>query len=444
MVLSALFALATVGSYASQPWSKTYSEAKDDAFNKVIGTADGGYAAIGYTGSSGNGTGDNSSCIWLIKTDPDGNQLWNKTYGSAGQDAGYGIVQTADGGYAIAGYTMPFSNGTMKTYLARTDASGNLLWDKTYGGNQQSGAYSLAKTSDGGFILTGFDYVNDSHGWDVSLIKTDATGNVMWAKTYGGPEKEAGHYVEQTGDGGYIITGYTKSFGNQGGNMFGVGAEDLWLIKTDASGNEQWNRTFGGMDYDDGFSVNQLAEGGYIVAGTTKSFYPNGNRKSAYDVNDTARAYLIRTDAKGNELWNKTFGGNTDTAIFSMDVMQDGYVLTGTTFTDKGDADIIVLKADLNGTGLWGYTYGGQQDDYGYSICQADGGFAIAGSTKSFGNDGTDGYIIRINEDGTMSTVAPGTQGQSSPMSKDIILLIAIIAFVGVAIFAIRKRIFNK
>jgi|SRR5271157_951937 len=448
LLLSSLLILVStvaIASSTSQPWSNTYGGQKDDSFNSVIQTSDGGYAAVGYTSPYAN----NTTTIYFVKTNANGTLQWNNTYGGEKEAVGYGVVQTSDGGYAIAGYDI-LNNSAMMAYLLRIDSNGNMLWNKTFGSDDQDGAYSIAKTSDGGFILTGFTYVYDSGGWDAFLIKTDAQGNVTWDRNYGGLFKDAGHSVEQTSDGGYIFTGYTKSYGVLGGDANGVGAENLWLVKVDANGTEQWNKTFGGYDYDDGFAVDQLSDGGYIVAGTTKSFYSNGTLRPAYDVNDTARAYLIRTDANGNEIWHKTYGGNHDTAIFSMDVVQDGFVLAGTTFSDRGDADLLALKASLNGTGEWGYTYGGSEDDYGYSICPADDGYVIAGNTKSFGSGGTDGYLIRISDNGSgPSTINnPGTNtenqpGQGTPFTYGILVTV-IIACVAIAALVIWKWILRK
>ena len=451
-----LISTVAIASSTSQPWSATYGGPNDDGFNSVIQTLDGGYAAVGYTSSFGNGTSGNgtfyndTSNVILVKTDINGKVQWNKTYGGSLLDVGYGIVQTTDGGYAIAGYETSFTNGTMNVYLIRTDADGNMLWNKTFGNGVQDGAYSIAKTSDSGFILTGFTYLKSKGGWDAYLIKTDAKGNMLWNRTYGGTDKDLGHYVEQTSDGGYIITGSTKSFGIRGGDRFDQGTENLWLIKTDANGTEQWNKTFGGKDYDDGFYVNQQSDGSYIVTGTTKSFNANGTMRN-FSINNTARAYLIKTDANGNELWNLTYGENTDMATYSMIIAPDGYVIAGTTYTNATGWDVFALKTDLNGSGEWAYTYGGLQDDYGYSICPSDNGYVIAGSTNSFGNGGLDGYLVKIAENGSgptslkiWPTTTPENNSGNASSTTNLILVPIVIACVAIAALVIWKWLLRK
>lgn len=433
--LVALIFLVTIASEASasQPWSQVFGGAKDISLNSVVPTTDGGYAATGYaTLNDSNST----TKVWLVKTDVNGNMLWNKTFGGSKNDNGYSLVQTPDGGYAIAGYTMSYGNGSMNVYLLKTDSRGNLLWNRTFGGKIQDGAFSLAKTSDNGLIITGFTYSFGHGGWDVYLIKTDANGNEQWNRTFGGLDKDAGHYVEQTADGGYIITGYTKSYGNKGGDFFAGGGEDLWLIKTDANGNEQWNRTYGGKDYDDGFAVHQLSDGGYIVAGTTKSVDKNGTWVSAYNKNDTARVYLIRTDSSGKEMWNYTYGGVSDAAAFSMLARPDGYIIAGTTFTLKGDADIFALKTDLNGTVKWLNEYGGAGNDYAFSIIPAiDNGYVLAGYTGSYGNV-LDGYLIKIGDDGSGPTDSSGQNNQGLPVIVIIIGVIVAVSLMGAVYYA--------
>lgn len=431
---------------ASQTFGETFGGLQDDGFNWVINTTDGGYAMTGYTGSYGNASLVNSSNstsgqsgVWLFKVDASGKEQWNRTYGGLNQDVGYSLVQTPDKGYAIAGYTT--ASGWMEMYLIRTDANGIELWNRTFTNGDQDGAYSLAMTSDGGFILTGFSYMENKSGWDLYLVKTDANGYQQWNKTIGGLYKDAGHDVEQTSDGGYIITGYTQSYGNRGGGTFGQGTEDLWLLKTDAHGNEEWNQTFGGKNYDDGFAVHELSDGGYIVAGTTKSILANGTKISAFSPNDTARVYLIKTDAEGKELWNQTYGGNTSSAAFDMIPVTGGYVLTGATYTTNGDADIFALKTNLTGTVEWAKSYGGPKNDFAYSIIPAtDGGYILAGQTESFGRVAFDGYLLKIGDDGsgpTLATSMPVTAtSQGVPLVVYILSVIVIVCLAGALFFA--------
>jgi hypothetical protein len=204
-----------------------------------------------------------------------------KTYGGTGNDNARSVQQTSDGGYIVAGYTRSFGAGSDDIFLMKTDANGNLQWAKTYGGTYWDYAYSVQQTSDGGYIVAGYTYSFGAGGDDIFLIKTDANRNISWAKTYGGTDEDRAYSVRQTSDGGYIVAGYTHSFG--------AGGQDFFLIKTDANGNLQWAKTYGGTDVDGAFSFQQTSDGGYILAGDTRSFGAGD-----YDI------FLIKTDASGD------------------------------------------------------------------------------------------------------------------------------------------------
>ncbi len=164
--------------------------------------------------------------------------LWTKAFGGTNEDYGRSVQETSDGGYIIAGYTKSFGAGSYDVYLIKTDANGDTTWTKTYGGSNIDQGYSVEQTSDGGYIIAGNSKSFGAGLDDVYLIKTDANGDTTWTKTYGGSNIDQGYSVEQTSDGGYIIAGYTKSFG--------AGSYDVYLIKTDANGDTTWTKTYGG------------------------------------------------------------------------------------------------------------------------------------------------------------------------------------------------------
>jgi len=259
-------------------FAKTYGGTDDDGAFSVQQTSDGGYIVAGTTWSFGAGGAD----IFLIKTDANGNRIWTKTYGGTNDDTASSVQQTSDGGYIVAGRTYSFGAGDGDIILIKTDENGNIQWAKTYGGTRWDYASSVQQTSDGGYIVAGGTY-SFGAGWDddIFLIKTDANGNIQWAKTYRGASGDGAFSVQQTSDGGYIVANYTFSFG--------AGWNDIFLIKTDANGNIQWAKTYGGTSWDGAFSVQQTSDGGYIVAGYTYSFGAGG-----LDI------FLIKTDANGN------------------------------------------------------------------------------------------------------------------------------------------------
>jgi hypothetical protein len=356
-----------------QGWEQTLGGDESDYGYSLQQTTDGGYIITGRTYSFGNGDSD----VYLFKTDENGNEQWSQTFGGEDDDGGYSVQQTTDGGYIITGETSSFGNGNEDVYLIKTDENGNELWSQTYGGESKEIGYSVQQTTDGGYIITGY---TESFGEGVlegCLIKTDENGNEQWFKTYEG----TGRSVQQTTDGGYIITGRTTSFGN--------GQSDVYLIKTDENGNEQWSQTFGGELNELGNSVQQTNDGGYIITGLTTSFGNGG-----WDV------YLIKTDENGNEQWSQTFGG--DASDYGRSVQQTtdgGYIITGYTISfGNGQIDIYLIKTDENGNEQWSQTFGGELEDYGSSVQQTtDGGYIICGETESFGNGGDDVYLIKTD-----------------------------------------------
>jgi hypothetical protein len=195
-----------------------------------------------------------------------------------GDDEGHSVQQTSDGGYIVAGYTGSFGAGYYDVYLIKTNASGDTLWTRTYGGMSYDYSYSVQQTSDGGYIVAGRTESFGNGLSDVYLIKTNVSGDTLWTRTYGGASWDYGYSVQQASDGGYIVAGWTLSFGN---------TRQVYLIKTNASGDTLWTRTYGGASYDYGYSVQQSSDEGYIVAGWTESF---GN---GWQV------YLIKTDSLG-------------------------------------------------------------------------------------------------------------------------------------------------
>ena len=319
-----LVALFTEYAHAQVRFARTYGGANEDRAFSVQQTTDGGYIVAGLT----NSFVASGSDIFLIKTDASGNIQWAKTYGET--DYYYlarFVQQTSDGGYIVAGYTYSFAMGS-DIFLIKTDENGNLEWAKTYGGTDWEEVYSVQQTSDGGYIVAGYTYSFGADGRDIFLIKTDENGNLEWAKTYGGTNDEWAYSVRQTSGGGYIVAGYTYSFG--------AGGRDIFLIKTDANGNLEWAKTYGGTDFDYAYSVQQTSGGGYIVAGYTESFATGGG------------IFLIKTDEFGNVQWSKTYGGNR---AYSVQQTSDGgYIVAGETHSfGAGYYDIFLIKTDANG-----------------------------------------------------------------------------------------------
>jgi hypothetical protein len=361
----------------SATWfAKTYGGTGWDGAYSVQQTSDGGYILAGFTSSFGAGGDD----IFLIKTDANGNIQWAKTYGGTNDDWATSVQQTSDGGYIVAGITYSFGVDSGDIFLIKTDANGNVVWAKTYGGTRYEWATSVQQTSDGGYIVAGWTWSFGAGRDDIFLIKTDANGNIQWAKTYEGTDYDWAYSVQQTSDGGYIVAGGTSFW------------EDyVFLIKTDANGNIIWSKTYIGTDDIWAHSVQQASDGGYIVAGNI----------GYYDI------FLIKTDANGNIQWaktyEKTYDDYYDYAYFVQQTSDGGYIVAGGTWSFGAGDDIFLIKTDANGNIQWAKTYGGTYGDRAYSVQQtSDGGYIVAGYTGSFGVGGA--FLVKTDANGNLGS----------------------------------------
>ena len=298
---------------------------------------------------------------------------WNKNWGGWDDDSSRCVQQTADGGYVIVGSTVSYGSGNSDIWLIKTDNNGKKLWDKTFGGSDWDSGYFLQQTDDDGFIIIGS---TNSFGPDndVWLIKTDADGNKQWDKTFDFEGNDIGNCIEITSDGGFIITGST--------------GQDILLMKTDNDGNKLWDNIFGGDNTYTACSVKETADKGYILIGSIRSF-GSGDE----DV------FLIKTDSLGQELWEKTFGetGN-DTGYSVLQSTDGGYILTGT----YNNEDIWLIKTDENGIEKWNKKY----DSSGYDIARCvqqdrDGGYIIVGyKSIDLSEFNSDIWLIKTDSEG--------------------------------------------
>jgi hypothetical protein len=240
-------------------WTRSYHSSLSDVGYSVQQTSDGGFVVVGKTALAH----DN---VLLVRTDAQGDTLWTRTYGGSNSDAGYFVQQTSDSGFVIVGEASSFGAGECDVWLIRTDAQGDTLWTRTFGGSGVDHGYSVQLTSDSGFVMVGETSSFGAGETDVWLIRTDAQGDTLWARTYGGSNNDVGYSVQHTADSGFVLVGQTNFVGSP--DYSG----DLWLIHTDAQGDTIWTRTYGGNGDDCGYSVQQTSDGGFIVAGETSSF----------------------------------------------------------------------------------------------------------------------------------------------------------------------------
>jgi hypothetical protein len=385
------------GPIPQEEWNRTYGGSSDDVGTYGQQTKDGGYIITGYTSSYGADAPfswlikvQHRGDLWLIKTDAEGQKEWDRTYGGLGKDLGFFVQQTKDEGYIIVGGKKSFwIIGSYDLWILKTDAKGNVLWDRTFGGSGEDLGFSVQQTNDDGYIIAGYtSFTNGKKAW---IIKIDSQGNKQLDMATGRADSEAAS-IGLTKDGGYIITGYTPSSGS--------GKEDVWLIKTNSKLHWDWLKTFGGPNRDLGLSVQETEDGGYIIAGLTESF---GAGKG--DV------WLIKTDSKGDREWDRTFGGsNFDSGASVQQTRDGGYIVTGyntTTIDNVGsysrlfNSDNIgrvwLIKTDSEGIELWNETFGGTRNDWGNSVQETrDGGYIITGVTESYGAGKEDVWLIKV------------------------------------------------
>lgn len=339
----------------------------------VLQTYDSGFVVAG--GSQIGGTFE----ICLRKCDSIGNAIWSKSYRRNIWIPGMAEAcqQTPDSGFIIAGGTT--DNGFSNSFLIKTNSIGDTIWTRVFvsGSTYQIRTFSVDQTNDGGYILAGSAFTSNSY--DIHLIKTDSLGNLVWSTTFGRNYNDYCFSVKQTNDGGYIATGATTNTA--------AGSEDVLLFKTDSAGNFVWTKRYGSIGADVGRSVLQASDGGFIIAGSTRS----------YGAGD-ADIFLIRTDSNGDVLWTKTFGGvEFDDGFTIVPTMDGGFAVVGRTRSfGMGDKDVYLVKLDSSGNELWSRAYGSAGSDEGYSVAEnRDGSFILSGNTNLIGSVRT--YMVKTD-----------------------------------------------
>ena len=350
-------------------------------------TIDNGYIVVGYSDNYGFGAKD----IFLTKLDQLGDTVWSKIYGTLQDEIGHTVVQTSDGGYAISGHTKGAGAGIEDMFLMKTDANGTMLWSHTYGTAKPDIAYDMVQTSDNGFIIVG-ETESYKDGWwvnDVFIVKTDANGDTLWTKIYGGESDEIARGVTQTTDGGYAIVGEDGSY------SFG-----MFLMKLDAVGDTSWIKGYRGSSaYPDAFSVNQTADGGFVIGAGAYSAGIGG-----------ADILVTKTDGTGVISWSNVYGTvNNDYVATVFESNDGGYYIGGVLNTGGTYLMLGAIKTNSSGTISWSKTYpsqygnSGYDDRYGMVQC-SDNGFAlVAEFSNQFGNTpseawtGTDVIVVKTD-----------------------------------------------
>ncbi len=374
----------------------------DDIAYSMVQTSDKGYIMTGGTASNdGDVSGNHGrSDIWIVKLSESGALQWQKTLGGAGNDEAHSIAQTSDGGYAVAGSAysndgdVSGNHGGGDIWVVKISGAGVLQWQKTLGGTGNDDANSIVQTSDGGYAVAGSTYSNDgdisgNHGSrDLWVVKLSGSGALQWQKTLGGTGNDEGNSIARTSDGGYIVSGSTRS--NDGDVSGNHGGTDFWVVKISGSGTIQWQKTLGGTGIEYNRSIVQTSDGGYAVAGYTFS-----NDDDVSGNHGGGDMWVVKVSGAGVLQWQRTLGGSgIESGRSIVQTSDGGYVVTGYTESNNDDVsgnhgggDIWVVKLNATGVLQWQRTLGGTGSESTLSIVQtSDAGYAVAGFTNS--NDG--------------------------------------------------------
>lgn len=375
----------------SAEWARTIGGTRGDAALSIAGTSDGGCAFCGFT------VDEYGHSLWVVKLSPAGNLQWQKSIQSAFEDQGAAIFQTADRGYAVAGWinTRTWGDSPPDTCLLRLSAPGNVVWD--YSVSEQNPSthsreklFSVCAGPGGSFIAAGTQHVSTppdrpDSGYDACFLRISADGKYLWKRNWGGTGQDAVNSIRPAGDGGFIAAGETDSFG--------AGERDFWVLKIDAEGRPLWQRTYGGRSDDYARSVEPTRDGGYIVAGITETF-------GAGDMD----AWVLKLDSKGSVEWQYTYGAaGGDYAHAVRQTADGGFIVAGSTASAGRGMDAWLLKLSSLGAIEWQKAYGGSKSESAFALdLRPGGGYYVAGKTRTFGNGNEDAMVLKVDRLGAL------------------------------------------
>jgi hypothetical protein len=369
--------ITTSALVAQNLFARTYGRNGVDIAYSIVQTSDGGYAVAGYM----TGFGASFEDFFLLKVDAYGALDWLRTFGGSEPDIAYSLAQTSDGGYAVAGSTFSFGSGYDDCMILKLNSSGGLEWAKTFGAvylpQSWEEAYSIIQASDGGYAVCGSMTYSGAEDGDVLVFKTSSYGTLEWAKEIGVMGWDEAFSLVQTSDGGYAVAGGTRSLG--------AGSADFLVLKLSSSGTLEWARTFGDMNSDAcANSIIQTSDGGYAVAG---GIYISAT--ADYEI------AVIKLNSSGGLQWARTFGelSSVDYAYSIVQTSDGGYALAGET-----NGGCLIMKLDPSGGPVWAKTYGGTNSNFRSVIQSQDGGYVAAGYTESVGNG--DFLILKLDRNG--------------------------------------------
>ena len=353
-------------SEANLEWNKTYGGSGDDRGYDIIQTSDNGFAILGYTDSSDGDITINNGFrdFWLAKLDASGNLTWQKSFGFPGADEGTAIIETSDNNFLISGVLDVTSSGGQGNlgrfvmehaggdyWAIKVSSSGDLIWSRFYGGSFTDSPTGIIENNNNEFIFVGgsdsndVDITNNKGSYDFWVVKSEAGGNMIWEKSFGGSEIDEARGIVSTYDGSHIIVGDTRS--NEQDVSLNNGAADLWIIKISDDGDLIWNRSIGGSNFDVSRSINKTSDNGFIIAGSSRS--SDGDVARNQGQND---AWIVKINTFGELLWETTVGGSEiDFAYDSVQLNNGTIIAVGETNSSDGDilenkgfTDVLIIK----------------------------------------------------------------------------------------------------
>jgi hypothetical protein len=388
----------------------TLGGSKNESAQAIINTTDGGYAILGHAQSmDGDVTtkSNESYDYWLLKYDATNQLEWQKTYGGSADDRGADLIQTSDGGYVIVGksksndFEVSENAGFDDFWVVKLDSNGSVYWENSFGFAGSDVPYSIIQTNDDGYLLTGVLDVSASNGQgdrnsilsrhaggDYWVIKLNSNGVKQWSNYYGGSFTDTAYDAIQTEDDGYIIVGSSDS--NDVDITNNKGTYDFWIIKISATGNLVWEKSFGGSEIDEAHAINKSADGNYLIAGDTRS--------SDLDIsqnNGAADLWVIKITPEGTLLWEKTLGGSSFDVGRSVSKTQDnGFIISGSSrstnasfSSNKGQNDAWVIKLNSGGDLEWQKTIGGSEVDFFYDAVELNDQTVVAVGDSNSSNE---------------------------------------------------------
>ncbi|MDO8366522.1 MAG: T9SS type A sorting domain-containing protein [Saprospiraceae bacterium] len=402
-----LSALALSGNVSSQTiqWEKSFGGSSTEIAFKVTGTTDGGYLIAGTTESNnGDLIGNHgSSDIWLLKLNSAGVKQWQKCLGGMNADGVSSLERTASGGYILAGNTMSngaknssqvFGNrGNQDIWIVNVDSNGEIEWRQCYGGCDRDDVRAIRQASDGNFLVVGGTLSDNTgevfgaHGnWDAWMLKIDPAGALLWQKTIGGSGIDYFYDIAETSNGNLILSGLTSSVNEDLAGNINKGVEDVWIAQCSPIGDLIWSKTFGGSDYDGARGMCLATDNSIMVVGVTYS--SDGDVTGFHGGNDV---WVLRLDAFGDLLWQKTFGGSDNESGFSIFQRTDNdFILSGETSSFDGDivgnhggTDALVMKIDKNGNLKTQICLGGSDQDFARNAIKGNASEIIVGGTSN-------------------------------------------------------------